>query len=54
VVAEGVETAQQEAFLLAHACDALQGYRYHRPMMIASLDRLVTATPTIVPAASGA
>lgn len=54
VVAEGVETAQQEAFLLAHACDALQGYRYHRPMMIESLDRLVSATLLAVPAAPGA
>ncbi len=31
VVAEGVETAGQEKFLLAHACDILQGYRYSKP-----------------------
>ncbi len=32
VVAEGVETAEQEAILLATGCDELQGFRYARPM----------------------
>jgi len=32
VVAEGVETAQQHAFLRAHGCDELQGYLLSRPL----------------------
>lgn len=31
VVAEGVETREQEAFLKAHGCDYVQGYLYARP-----------------------
>jgi len=31
VVAEGVETEAQSAFLAAHGCDLLQGFRYGRP-----------------------
>jgi len=32
VVAEGVETEEQAAFLLAHGCQLAQGYLYGRPM----------------------
>ncbi len=32
IVAEGVESAAQEAFLRQQGCDLLQGYRYARPM----------------------
>ena len=32
VVAEGVETDAQEAFLRARACDQVQGYRFSRPL----------------------
>ncbi len=32
VIAEGVETAGQEAFLIEHECDMLQGYRYGKPV----------------------
>ncbi|MFZ5484716.1 MAG: EAL domain-containing protein [Pseudomonadota bacterium] len=32
VVAEGVETASQRDFLIAHQCDYLQGYLYGRPL----------------------
>ena len=32
VVAEGVETEEQEAFLVAHRCDYLQGYRFSKPL----------------------
>jgi len=32
IVAEGVETAEQEAFLRAHNCDEIQGYLISRPV----------------------
>jgi EAL domain-containing protein (putative c-di-GMP-specific phosphodiesterase class I) len=32
VVAEGVETSEQAAFLALHGCDELQGYLYSRPV----------------------
>ncbi len=34
VVAEGVETRSQSDFLVAHGCDAMQGYYLARPMPI--------------------
>ena len=33
VVAEGVETQEQQAFLVEHACDAMQGYYFSRPVL---------------------
>ena len=39
VVAEGVETAEQSAWLDAHGCDQLQGYHLGRPMTVESLHR---------------
>ena len=32
VIAEGVETAEQGAFLLRHGCNLAQGYFYGRPV----------------------
>ncbi|MBL4833470.1 MAG: EAL domain-containing protein [Pseudomonas sp.] len=37
VIAEGVETEQQLAFLAQHECDEIQGYLYARPMPFADL-----------------
>ena len=38
VVAEGVETAAQHAFLAAHGCHGYQGYLFSRPLPIAELE----------------
>ena len=32
MVAEGVETPQQQDFLRQHACDEIQGYYFSRPI----------------------
>ena len=37
VIAEGVETAEQQAFLSEHGCDWVQGYYFGRPMPLAEL-----------------
>ncbi|MCG6659317.1 EAL domain-containing protein [Halomonas campisalis] len=38
VVAEGVETQAQFAYLKKHLCDAFQGYHFARPMPLAELE----------------
>jgi|AVFP01.1.fsa_nt_gi diguanylate cyclase (GGDEF)-like protein len=43
VVAEGVETAEQESFLLNEGCDAVQGFLYARPMPEEDLAKFVKA-----------
>lgn len=43
VIAEGVESAEQEAFLASLGCRSLQGFRYGRPMPKAEFVRLVRA-----------
>ncbi|MEY8879671.1 MAG: EAL domain-containing protein [Leptothrix sp. (in: b-proteobacteria)] len=46
VVAEGVETAEQEAFLVGQGCDLVQGFRYARPLESAAFQaRLRAARP---------
>ena len=37
VVAEGIETPEQRAELLAHGCSLHQGYLYARPMPVQEL-----------------
>ena len=32
VIAEGVETEQQSAFMRSHGCDAMQGYYFSKPV----------------------
>lgn len=44
VVAEGVETAEQEEFLVGLGCDALQGFRLGRPVPCEELTRLLERT----------
>lgn len=41
VVAEGVETEEQQAYLLAHHCDILQGYHLSRPMAAGDFEALL-------------
>jgi diguanylate cyclase (GGDEF)-like protein/PAS domain S-box-containing protein len=38
VIAEGVETAAQLAFLRAHHCDQIQGFHFSRPLAVADLE----------------
>ena len=45
VVAEGVETPQQQAFLAAQGCDYFQGYLHHRPQAAADWLKDLEATP---------
>ena len=41
VIAEGVETAAQHAFLAEIGCDAFQGYHFGHPMPAAQFNRLI-------------
>jgi len=45
VVAEGVETAEQAAFLRAEHCEEAQGYLYARPMPAQDFEALLRADP---------
>jgi diguanylate cyclase (GGDEF)-like protein/PAS domain S-box-containing protein len=41
VIAEGVETAEQLAFLRAHGCDQVQGYYFSRPIEPDAFERML-------------
>jgi predicted signal transduction protein with EAL and GGDEF domain len=41
IVAEGVETPEQAAFLVDHGCDTIQGYYMGRPMKEADFEALL-------------
>jgi EAL domain-containing protein (putative c-di-GMP-specific phosphodiesterase class I) len=43
VVAEGVETREQESFLKAHGCDFVQGYLYAKPAPPGDIEALLNS-----------
>jgi EAL domain-containing protein (putative c-di-GMP-specific phosphodiesterase class I) len=43
VIAEGVETPEQLAFLRARQCDEGQGFLFHRPLTAEDFARLLVA-----------
>ncbi len=44
VIAEGVETEAQRAFLQVHGCSSYQGYLYSRPLPLVEFGRFVTVS----------
>lgn len=52
-IAEGVETADQLAFLKSLGCDEIQGYYFHRPLAVAAFEELLRAQPETSHAVQG-
>jgi len=46
VIAEGIETESQRAFLVTCECDVMQGYLYSRPLTAADFARFLTLAAT--------
>jgi EAL domain-containing protein (putative c-di-GMP-specific phosphodiesterase class I) len=44
LVAEGVETKEQQEFLLANGCDVIQGYYYSKPLNSTNMNKLLTTS----------
>ena len=54
VIAEGVETVEQQEFLRAHACDEMQGYLFSKPLPPRELAELLRTTAGACLAAAAA
>jgi EAL domain-containing protein (putative c-di-GMP-specific phosphodiesterase class I) len=52
VIAEGVETDEQLAFLRENNCDEMQGYHFSRPVAAGELAALLAARAEPAPGAS--
>jgi diguanylate cyclase (GGDEF)-like protein/PAS domain S-box-containing protein len=48
VIAEGVETAAQLAYLRRHRCDQIQGYFFSRPLPVAELEEILRENRCLV------
>ncbi|GAC1383391.1 MAG: EAL domain-containing protein [Marmoricola sp.] len=53
VVAEGVETAEQERYLIARRCDEVQGYRYSQGVPVGDLAGAIEFTASLFPGGAG-
>jgi diguanylate cyclase (GGDEF)-like protein len=48
VVAEGVETTEQETFLRDHACDEMQGFLFSKPVPPQQMAELLRSAPAMI------
>src|SRR5205085_4476811 len=48
VIAEGVESAEQLAFLRSHGCDEMQGFLFSKPLPSRQMAELLRAPPLLV------
>jgi diguanylate cyclase (GGDEF)-like protein len=54
VIAEGVETAAQLAYLRSRSCDEIQGFYASRPLAVIDMEKLLIEDGSLLPALEGA